>query len=111
MRAGPAHNDFVTPAVVSAASSDYRQNLANTLTLLRMLTNDAAHAESNKNVMTGWLKKYVPLCVEASEKLKTVWELQANGGLKYDEVALDARQKFSAILAEINLSLPQGVTL
>ncbi|MBI2802747.1 MAG: toluene hydroxylase [Gammaproteobacteria bacterium] len=111
MRAGPVHNDFVTPAVVSAASSDYRQNLANTLTLLQMLVNDVKHGDANKKTMTGWLEKYVPLCTEAVGRLKAVWILQANGDLKFDNVAAEAKHRFNDILAEIQISLPKGATL
>ncbi len=111
MRAGPTHNDFVTPAVVSAAGSDYRQNLANTLTLLRMLGSDATHGNANRKTMTEWLAKYVPLCTQAVNQLKTVWGLQTNGDLKFDSVAADAKQRFNDILAELDISLPKGVTL
>jgi len=111
MRAGPVHNDFVTPAVVSAAASDYRQNLANTLTLIGQLINDPAHGEANRQVMTGWLEKYVPLCVEAVRGLEKVWTLQSNGDLQYAAVAAESRHTFGNILAEINLALPKGVTL
>ena len=111
MRAGPTHNDFVTPAVVSAASSDYRQNLANTLTLLKMLNGDAIHAQANKEIMTGWLKKYVPLCFEAVSGLKAVWGLQSNGDLKFDSVASEAKHRFNDILLELQISLPKGVNI
>ena len=111
MRAGPAHNDFVTPAVVSAASSDYRQNLANTLTLIGQLRNDSAHSESNRKIMQGWLDKYVPLCVDAVKGLKPVWGLQNNGELKFESVDAEAKNRFRDILAEIQLELPKGVSL
>jgi propane 2-monooxygenase small subunit len=111
MRAGPIQQDFVTPAVVSAASSDYRQNLANTLTLLKMLNTDATHGDANKAVMIDWLKKYVPLCVDAVAQLKAVWGLQNNGDLTFENVAADAKQRFNDILAEIQISLPKGITL
>jgi len=111
MRAGPAHNDFVTPAVVSAAASDYRQNLANTLTLIMQLANDATYSAANRKVMSGWLEKYVPLCGEAIKGLKSVWGLQDNGDLEFDAVAADSRRRFAEILAEIPLELPKGAAL
>ena len=110
MRAGPIHNDFITPAVVSAAASDYRQNLANTLTLLGQLTGDASHGQANKKIMQGWLAKYVPLCAQAVSDLKSVWSLQNNGDLQFEVVARDARERFNDILMTIQLNLPEGVT-
>ncbi len=38
MQAAAAQNDFITPAVVSAAEADYERNLANTVELIHMLT-------------------------------------------------------------------------
>ena len=111
LRAGPIHNDFVTPSVVSAAGSDYRQNLANTLTLLKVLTSDSTHGAANQKIMAGWLGKYVPLCADAVNQLKVVWSLQRNGDLEFDSVHAHAKQRFNDILAEIPVTLPQGITL
>ena len=111
MRAGPAHNDYVTPSVISAAESDYRRNLANTLTLLNMLTGDSQRGDANKKIMMGWLEKYVPLCTEAATQLKSVWGLQSNGDLEFDSVFADAKGRFKDILSEIEVSLPDGIAL
>lgn len=111
MRAGPVHNDFVTPAVVSAAASDYRQNLANTVTLIGQLTGDPTHGAANKKVMQGWLAKYVPLCAEAARDLRGVWSLQDNGDLHYDAIAEETRARFKDILVAVQLNLPADVSL
>ena len=111
MRAGPLHNDFITPTVVSAAGDDYRRNLANTLTLMKLLRGDAVHGDANKIVMDGWLQKYVPLCTDAARQLQPVWALQNNGNLDYASVANDVKYRFKDILTEIGLGLPAGVAL
>ena len=111
MRAGPSFNDFVTPAVVSAASDDYRRNLANTLTLLAMVNGDAASGAANKKIMTGWLAKYLPLCLDATAQLKPVWMTTGARGADFGSALADAKTKFSEILAEIDVSLPTGTAL
>ncbi len=111
MRAGPVHNDFVTPAVVSAAASDYRQNLANTLTLIGLLTGDAQHGAANKKIMQGWLATYVPLCTQAVNDLKGIWNLQDNGDLEFAVVAAETRDRFKDILVAAQLNLPQGIAV
>jgi propane monooxygenase small subunit len=111
MRAGPMHNDFVTPSVVAAASEDYRRNLANTLTLLKLLNGDDEHGKANRKIMAGWLEKYVPLCVEAAAQLKPVWAMAGNGKLDYGSVVGEARYRFKDILTEAGLGLPAGITL
>jgi propane monooxygenase small subunit len=110
MRAGPVHNDFVTPAVVSAAASDYRQNLANTLVLMGLLTGDASHGQANKKIMQGWLAKYVPLCAQAARDMKPLWSLQNNGDLDFEVMAKESRERFNDILVAIQINLPEGVT-
>ena len=47
MQAAAAQNDFITPAVVSAAEADYERNLANTVELFHMLGADPAHGAHN----------------------------------------------------------------
>ncbi len=111
MRAGPLHNDFVTPAVVSAASEDYRRNLANTVTLLKLLSSDAQHGAANREIMGGWLEKYVPLCSAAATDLQPIWGLVDNRDLNFAGAAADSHHRFKDILTEIGVGLPKGVTL
>lgn len=107
VRSGPAYNDSVTPAVLSAASEDYRRNLANALTLFAMVNNDSTSGTANKNIMSDWLKKYVPLCVDAANGLKGV----CTNGADYDANLAEAKATFGDILAEIDLTLPEGTGL
>jgi propane 2-monooxygenase small subunit len=111
MRGGPGNADFVTPAVVSAAASDYRQNLANTLTLMGQLVADPAHGAANRQTMAGWLAKYVPLCADAVKQLQPVWQLQHASTLDFAAVDAESKWKFKEILSELQLELPQGVAL
>lgn len=111
LRAAPAHNDFVTPSIISAAQDDYRRNLANTITLMSLLTRDSEHGEANKKVMTGWLQKYVPLCLDAAKQLKAIWRLQPGGEVEFDNVFDDAKGTFGDILAEIEIGLPERIKL
>jgi propane monooxygenase small subunit len=107
VRSGPAHNDFVTPAVVSAASEDYRRNLANALTLFAMVNGDSTSGAANKKIMSEWLAKYVPLCMEAASGLKAI----CGNGEDFDAGLAQTREMFNEILAEIDITLPQGTAL
>ena len=111
MRVGPACNDFVTPTVVSAAADDYRRNLANSLTLMKLLTSDTTHGADNRALMSGWLAKYVPLCVEAQRGLEAVWGMAPKGGVNFAASVADAQAHFKDILTELGVGLPAGVTL
>lgn len=111
MRAGPANNDFVTPAVISAAGEDYRRNLANTLVLMKLLTTDGEYGEANRGVMNDWLEKYTPMCLAAAAALEPVWSMGATSDVTFEAAAQDSRYRFRDILTEIGLGVPAGVTL
>ncbi len=111
LRAAPLHNDSVTPMVVSAAADDYRRNLANTLTLMKLLSGDATHSEHNKAVMQQWLQTYLPLCLEAAAALEPIWALSTKGDLSYPAAVAEARYRFKDILTEIGIGAPTGITL
>ena len=61
MQAAAAQNDFITPAVVSAAEGDYERNLANTVELFHLLVDDAMHGAHNTRLFNSWLAKHAGL--------------------------------------------------
>ena len=107
LRAGPVNNDFVTPAVISAAGEDYRRNLANTVVLMKLLSGDETHGAANRDLMGGWLEKYVPLCVEAAAGMKNVWAMADTGDAGYDDALQQSHYRFKDILTELGLACPQ----
>ncbi|MFP6780611.1 MAG: hypothetical protein VCB59_02845, partial [Gammaproteobacteria bacterium] len=83
------------------------RNLANALTLFSIVTADPTGGSANKKIMSDWLAKYVPLCLEAADGLKAV----CTNGADYDEGLAQAKETFGEILAEIDVTLPQGTGL
>ena len=110
-RAAPVCNDFVTPAVLAPALEDYQRNLANTMALLLLLVNDAEHGEANKQISAGWLGKYVPLCVDGAKGISGLWATQQTDAVTFEAAYEEATQRLQGILAELDVSLPQGVNL
>lgn len=110
-RAGPARNDFVTPAVLAPAHEDYQRNLANTVALLLLLVNDAEYGDANKGHLSSWLEKHVPLCVDAANQVCSLWDLQPSDAVTFDNAFEEAKQRMLGILAELDVSLPKGVSL
>jgi len=55
MQAASAQNDFITPAVVSAAEADYERNLANTVELFHILGTDPTYGAQNVALFNKWL--------------------------------------------------------
>ena len=68
MQMAAAQNDFITPAVVSAAEGDYERNLANTVELFSILVQDPAHGEQNRKLFTNWATTHGALAVDGGEQ-------------------------------------------
>ena len=110
-RAGPVRNDFVTPALLSPALEDYQRNLANTIDLLLLLVNDKEYGNANKKILSSWLEKYVPLCVDAANQSRGLWDMQKTDAATFESAYAEATQHLNDILSELGVSLPQGVSL
>lgn len=111
MQFAAAHGDFLTPAIVAVAEGDYERNLSNTVELFQILLSDPKESEHNREIAGGWLKKYVPLAVEAANQLQPIWsQPRVKVGSFADSYAA-AENRVAAILAQIGLTLPKGVQL
>src|SRR6201989_913686 len=69
MQAASAQNDFIAPAVVSAAEADYERNLANTVELFHILGSDPTYGAKNLALFNKWLEKHGELGVDAANHL------------------------------------------
>ena len=98
----------MTPAVVSAAEADYERNLANTVELIYLLTNDAEHGSHNKQLFSGWLEKHLALARDASTNLQPLWSQPRVKAMTYAEAADRANNRFRTIVGEIGLQAPSN---
>ncbi len=110
-RAAPLHNDFVTPGLLAPAAIDCQRNLANTMALTEMLVRDATHGEANKKVVAGWLETHVPRCVDAAKTAKSLWDAAASDSVDFAAAYGEATQRLEDILSELDIALPDGVSL
>ena len=111
MQFAAAHGDFLTPAIVSVAEGDYERNLSNTVELFQILLSDPKASEHNREIAGGWLKKYVPLAVEAANQLQPIWSQPRVKVGSFSDSYAAAENRINTILAQIGLSLPKGVQL
>jgi propane monooxygenase small subunit len=111
MQFAAAHGDFLTPAIVSVAEGDYERNLSNTVELFQILLSDPKESEHNREIAGGWLKKYVPLAVEAANQLQPIWSQPRVKVGSFPDSYAAAENRINTILAQIGLSLPKGVQL
>jgi len=104
MQCAAANNDFVTPAIVSAAEADFEHNLANAVELFYILGNDSEHGEENKKVMQNWTDKYVELCQDAAKNLQPIWSQARVKPVTYMDAQQAAENRFNVIVSELGLS-------
>ena len=105
MQVAASQNDFMTPAIVSAAEGDYERNLANTVELFRMLALDEQHAQENRALFEGWLAKYGALAVEAANQLQPIWSQPRVKIVQFTEAVAQSHDRLRAIGAEIALDV------
>jgi propane monooxygenase small subunit len=111
MQCGAVHGDFVTPTIISTGEGDYERNLANTIEMFHILAHDPTHADHNKRIMQGWLKQYVPLCVEAAHQLQPIWSQPRVKLVQFVDAFARAKNRISTTLSQIGVEMPKEVQL
>jgi len=106
MQMAAAHNDFITPSVVSAAEGDYEHNLANCVELVYMLLNDKDYAQHNKDTIGEWIWKHAKLCEDAAAQLQPIWSQPRVKVMAASEAWEQAKNRFSTILTQCDLPVP-----
>jgi len=106
MQAAAAQNDFITPAVVSAAEADYERNLANTVELFHLLATDGMHADHNVALFDKWLAKHAGLAASAANHLQPIWSMPRVKVASYNDAFAHAKNRLRAIAHELRLTVP-----
>ncbi len=96
-----SQNDFMTPSVVSGAEGDYERNLANTVELFTMLTQDEAHGEANRKILVGWAEKHGQLATDAANLLQPIWSQPRVKVAQFTDALDQSHDRLRAISAQI----------
>ncbi|HQT80169.1 MAG TPA: toluene hydroxylase, partial [Rhodopila sp.] len=105
MQMAAAQNDFISPTVVSAAEGDYERNLANTVELFSMLTQDQEHGERNRQLLVNWANTHGSLAMEAASRLQPVWSQPRVKVVQFNDAFDQAKNRLRAIAAEIGIDV------
>jgi propane monooxygenase small subunit len=106
MQAASAQNDFITPAVVSAAEADYERNLANTIELFHLLTTDPEHGKHNTNLFNRWFDTHAKLALDAANQLQPIWSQPRVKVASFADALSHAKNRIKAIAGELGLKVP-----
>ncbi|MCF3948039.1 aromatic/alkene monooxygenase hydroxylase subunit beta [Acidiphilium iwatense] len=105
MQMAAAQNDFMTPAVVSAAEGDYERNLANAVELFHLLVLDETHGEHNRKLLISWMNKHGALALLAAHQLQPIWSQPRVKAAQFTDVLDLAKNRARAIAAEIGFDV------
>ncbi len=109
MQAAAAQNDFITPAVVSAAESDYERNLANTVELFYILGTDPEHGAHNIGLFNGWLNTHAKLALDAANQLQPIWSQPRVKVASFADALANAKNRIKGIATELGLTVPASL--
>ena len=71
----PLNGDAVTPMILASVRRDSERHLASTKALVRLLTGDPIHGESNRKLIRAWLAKWQPRAHSAASALGALFTL------------------------------------
>ena len=109
LRVAAAQNDFITPAVVSAAEGDYERNLANTVELCHLLATDPQFGAANVALFGEWLVKHAALAKEATSNLQPLWSLPRVKVVQYTDALEQAHNRLRAIGAAVGFDVRPAI--
>jgi propane 2-monooxygenase small subunit len=111
-QAAAGNGDFVTPTVIGAGEYDYSQrDLRWTLACFGPLVQDKEFAEYNKELLQGWLSKWVPQCLEAARALQPLWSQVDHKPPRFEDALDRAKSRFAGIVTELGLETPKELSL
>ena len=109
MQAAAAQNDFITPAVVSAAEADYERNLANTVELFYILGTDPEHGKHNIALFNKWLATHAQLALDAANQLQPIWSQPRVKVASFADALTNAKNRIKGIATELGLTVPASL--
>lgn len=105
--AAPGNGDFVTPTLMGAEEYDFAErDLRYTVAMFRLLSDDKEFAAHNKALMQSWLSKWVPRCINAARGLQPLWSLPDARPPRFEDGLDHVKNRFSAVLSDLNLEVP-----
>jgi propane monooxygenase small subunit len=108
MQSAAGNGDFVTPTVVGAGEYDFAQrDLRWTIACFAPLTEDREFADHNKELMQGWLSKWVPMALDAARRMQPLWSQPDAKPPRFEDSLDKAKNRFAGICSDLGLNVPE----
>jgi propane monooxygenase small subunit len=105
MQMAASQNDFMTPAVVSAAEGDYERNLANAVDLFNILALDPQHGNANRELFVHWFEKHGSLAMLAAHQLQPIWSQPRVKVAQFSDALEIQKDRTRSIAAQIGFDV------
>ena len=108
MQSAAPNGDFVTPTVMGAGENDYSQrDLRWTIACFAPLVSDKEFADHNRQLLDGWLKKWVPQALEAARTMQPLWSAADHKPPRFEDSLDRAKNRFAGICRDLGLDIPE----
>ncbi len=108
MQSAAPNGDFVTPTVMGAGENDYSQrDLRWTIACFAPLVSDKEFADHNRQLLDGWLKKWVPQALEAARTMQPLWSTADHKPPRFEDSLDRAKNRFAGICRDLGLDTPE----
>ncbi|HWK16788.1 MAG TPA: aromatic/alkene monooxygenase hydroxylase subunit beta [Solirubrobacteraceae bacterium] len=109
MQEAAHQGDFVTPTIMGAGESDTAREQRGARALFRMLADDEAHGDANRALMQEWLAEWIPVSLDAAQKLQPIWSQVAEKVVTFDESLSRSTNRMTGLLEDIKLEIPKEI--
>jgi propane monooxygenase small subunit len=110
MQVSALHGDFVTPTIMGAGESDAAREQRGARVLYRMLADDEAHGEANRELMQGWLESWSEEAIAAARQLQPIWSQISEKVVRFEDSLDRSRERQESLVGDIGLNTPKEVT-
>jgi propane monooxygenase small subunit len=110
MQISARNGDYVTPSLVGSGENDYNRDLGYTRALFNMLTNDPEHRDHNRELLSRWLEKWVPLSIAAARELQPIWSQPQERTVPFSESFEAAKAGLCSVLSDLDLDQPKELS-
>jgi propane monooxygenase small subunit len=78
--------------------------------MFHLLTNDREFADHNRQIIQGWLSKWVPQAIAAARGMQPLWSQPENKPPRFEDALDAAKSRFSGILSDLDLDTPKELS-
>jgi propane monooxygenase small subunit len=108
MQSAAPNGDYVTPTVMGAGENDYSQrDLRWTVACFAPLVSDKEFADHNRQLLDGWLTKWVPQALEAARTMQPLWSTADHKPPRFEDSLDRAKNRFAGICRDLGLDTPE----